>query len=221
MKKQMYFKILPIVMLFSVLSITSCVQGDMFDDLYDAGDLNSAICRKKGTKDTSSSSSSKDYTNHPNKPYFYISKALQYQTTCAVECVCFITGWSTNKINKKFEEIEEQKYGKDKKRNRKKRSYDVEDIPKIFEVMGGYNCEEIKDPTNLRKGDIAITKSPLTLVAINEYNQRVEIPCPGHAFVIDEVVSAGDSYWYRDDDATYYCTFDKYYIQGGYRITEK
>ena len=214
------------LLFFGVITLSSCVQGDMFDELYDAGDLNSVICRKKGAKDTSYSSDydsncqSNDYTNYPGYNYFFISKNLQYQTTCAVEAVCFITGWNTRQINKKFQEIEEERHGKDKKRDRKKRSYDVEDIPTIFEVMGGYTCEEITDPTLLRKGDIAITNSPLELVAINEYGSLVKIDCSGHAFVIDEVIATGNSYWYRDDDATYYCTFDKSYIQGGYRITE-
>ena len=142
------------------------------------------------------------------------------QTTCAVDCIHEITGLSNNQINKKFQEIEEDKYGKDKKRDRNKRSYDVGDIPIFFENMDGYTCETITNPTDLRKDDIAITISPLTLVAINEYGRKVNIDSPGHAFVIDEVVSAGNSYRYSDDDSYYYCTFDKDYIQGGYRITQ-
>ena len=205
------------LLLFGVIALSSCVQGDMFDEMYEFGDLNSVICRKKGAKDTSSSSTPDYYSNHSSVKYFLIASNLFDNTSCAVDCLRQITGWSSRDITKKFKEIEEGKeIDNNGKKKRNKIGYDAGDIAKVVEVMGGYTCEQIKT-SDLRIGDIAITNSPLNLVIDDYGTARSLSSSTGHAFIVEEIFFTNGRNCYKDSSP--YCAFDKEYIQGGYRIT--
>ena len=203
------------LLLFGVIALSSCVQGDMFDEMYEFGDLNSAICRKKGAKDTSSCPAPPPdyYSSHKNVKYFYITSSLFGNTTCAFDCLLQKTNWKRRDITKKFKEIDEEE-----KRNGRKNKIgrDVNDIATVVSLMGGYTCQPI-NASDLQKGDIAITKSQLNLVADDNGKEYPISSSVGHAFIIEEIEYHDNRPCYMDSSP--YCVFDVEYIQGGYRIT--
>lgn len=100
------------------------------------------------------------------------------------------------------------------------------DIPTVIDLINAdknyqaFECTFVRI-SELQTGDIAITNAPLTITAIVNGYATTKTTNWGHAFVVDEVFTdSKQRKSFRDDDDLFYCDFDEYYIQGGYRITK-
>lgn len=200
-----------ITLLSGLLSLTSCVQGDLFDEFYDDIDSDFVISRNKRAKETGSSY----YINDASVPYFTVAGTVFGSSGCGLNCIVETTGLKRKYIRGLMEGLNGFEEG----------TINASDIPTVIDLINedkncqAYDCT-FKCTSELQTGDIAITNAPLTLETVINNSVVSKTSECGHAFVVDEIVTNKGRKSFRDDDDYLYCDFDEYYIQGGYRITK-
>lgn len=200
------------VLLFVTLSLSSCVQGDLFDDIY-GDDYSTCISRKKSSKDTSTPVY---YFNGDNANYFQISDHLFSSSGCVLDALNYVCdGIRKNYIKSKMKEFDNDV-----------NNFPAEKVDDVLESMkNDTSCPKNISYTyvsvgELQTGDIAFTHSPLTLTIQTGTNSSTTRETDtGHCFVIDDIVSVNNQKRYSGVDIYYFCCFDQSYLQGGYRIS--
>lgn len=187
----------------------SCVQGDLYDDMYDAN-LNSMINRKKITKDYGNN----HYNNHSSVNFFIVSENVLSSTGCALECILYSTDLKKKYVTGFMQQIQSNIS-----------TFPASSIPTVIDMINNdkgweaFSCTNV-NTTNLQNGDIAVTNVPLSLTADINGQPDSKTSQYGHAFIVKQVITVGTRKRFEDSDSFLYCNFDQYYIQGGYRITK-